>query len=364
MRRCFLIMAGGTGGHVFPALAVADELRARGHAVHWLGSRGGFEESVVPAAGIPLTLMGVAGLRGKGWSTWLQAPWRLSVSLLQAIVAMLRVRPDAVLGMGGFAAGPGGLVAWGLRRPLVIHEQNAVAGLTNRLLSRLARCVLLAFDGALTGPRTRVVGNPVRRDLLTLGGPEARLARHAGAVRVLVIGGSRGARALNETLPRVLARVTAEGCEVLHQAGRGQTEAVRAAYASHGLQAEVREFIDDMAAAYDWADLVVCRAGALTVSEIMAVGIAAVFVPYPHAVDDHQFHNAEPLVAVGAARRVVEDARFAEALETCIAGLLVGEDPGVVRRRLSDMAVRARDLARPRAVDEVADVCEEVAVDG
>ena len=364
MRRRFLIMAGGTGGHVFPALAVADELRARGHAVHWLGSRGGFEESVVPVKGIPLTLMGVAGLRGKGWSSWLQAPWRLSVSVLQAMAAMLRVRPDAVLGMGGFVAGPGGLVAWLLRRPLLIHEQNAVAGLTNRLLSRLARHVLLAFDGALSGPRTRVVGNPVRRELLSLEPPAARLAAHSGPVRVLVVGGSRGARALNETLPRVLARAPVAACEVLHQTGRGQSDATRAAYTSGGVRAEVREFIDDMAAAYDWADLVVCRAGALTVSEVMTVGIAAVFVPYPHAVDDHQHHNAEALVAVGAARRVVEGARFAEVLEDCIAGLLGGGDPNEVRGRLCEMAVSGRALARPHAAAEVADVCEEAAADG
>ncbi len=364
MRRCFLIMAGGTGGHVFPALAVADELRARGHAVHWLGSRGGLEESIVDGRGIPMTLMGVGGLRGKAWSTWLQAPWRLGVSLLQAMGTILRVRPDAVLGMGGFAAGPGGLVAWLLRRPLVIHEQNAVAGLTNRLLARLARRVLLAYEGALPGLRGRVVGNPVRRDLFALAPPEQRLAGREGPLRVLVVGGSRGAKALNEALPQVVAGIAAGRCEVLHQAGRGQADATREAYAALGRVAEVREFIDDMAAAYDWADLVVCRAGALTVSEVMAVGIAAVFVPYPHAVDDHQFHNAGPLVAAGAARRIVQDGRFPGTLEACLKDLLASGETAVVRDRLRDMAAKARGLARPRAVDDVADVCEEVAVDG
>ncbi len=363
MRRCFLIMAGGTGGHVFPALAVADELRARGHAVHWLGSKGGFEESVVGRAGIPLALMSVGGLRGKGWATWLQAPWRLMLSLGQALSTIMRVRPDAVLGMGGFAAGPGGVVAWLLRRPLLVHEQNAVPGLTNRLLARLADRVLTAFDGVLSGMGGIVVGNPVRRDLLAVPGPGERLAGRRGPLRLLVVGGSRGATALNETLPGVLAALPEGRCEVLHQAGRGRAAATERAYAGAGQTVEVREFIDDMAEAYAWADLVVCRSGALTVTEVMAVGVAAVFVPYPHAVDDHQFWNAEPLVAAGAALRVVQGDRFGDELAACLGRLLGDGDTAANRDRLREMAARAHALARPDATRRVADLCEEAAGD-
>jgi len=352
-----LIMAGGTGGHVFPALAVARLLREQGVEVTWLGTRRGLEARVVPAAGFPIEYIDVAGLRGKGALGWLRAPWRVTRATWQALGVCRRSRPGAVLGLGGFVTGPGGVAAWLLHRPLVIHEQNGVAGLTNRLLARLARRVLEAFPGSFpSGVEAETVGNPVREEILALPVPAERFAGRTGPLRVLVLGGSLGAAALNETVPAALAKVAGTyNLQIRHQAGRGKAESARAAYAQAGIEAEVGEFIDDMAEVLGWADMVICRAGALTVSELAAAGLGAVLVPYPHAVDDHQTRNALYLSEAGAARLLLQ----AEMTPEHLAGLL---DELFARGRegLLAMAEAARRLASPKATRKVAAACLEV----
>ncbi|MDQ2695681.1 MAG: undecaprenyldiphospho-muramoylpentapeptide beta-N-acetylglucosaminyltransferase, partial [Pseudomonadota bacterium] len=283
-----MIMAGGTGGHVFPALAVAEWLRRRDVPVVWMGTRRGLEATLVPKAGIPVEWIGVAGLRSSGWRRGLMAPVMLAQALGQAAVALGRCRPRVVLGMGGFVSGPGGLMAWLRRIPLVIHEQNAVAGLTNRWLARFADQVLEAFPDSFPAARhARCTGNPVRQAIADLLPPAARFAGRRGPARLLVVGGSQGALALNQLVPQALARLP-ERPEVWHQAGGRLLEAARTAYAQAGVSARLEPFIDDMAGAYGWADLVLCRAGALTVAELAAAGVGAVLVPFPYAVDDHQ----------------------------------------------------------------------------
>ena len=341
-----LVMAGGTGGHVFPALAVAEALRARGLDVVWMGTRLGLEARVVPAAGIDIEWITIGGLRGKALATRLVAPFKIGLAVVQALRIMLRLRPAVVLGMGGYAAGPGGVAAWLTRRPLVIHEQNAVAGTTNRLLARLARRVLAAFPGAFpAGVNAEVVGNPVRPAIAALPHPDQRLAGRSGRIRLLVLGGSQGALALNEAVPAALAHLPEPlRPEVRHQAGRNTLDLAQAAYRTRGVAAEVTEFIDDMAEAYGWADLAICRAGALTVSELAAAGLPAVLVPFPAAVDNHQTLNGGYLVAAGAAVLVPERQLGHERLGRVLAGLLAD------RSRLQDMARRARGAARPEAL--------------
>jgi UDP-N-acetylglucosamine--N-acetylmuramyl-(pentapeptide) pyrophosphoryl-undecaprenol N-acetylglucosamine transferase len=349
-------MAGGTGGHVFPALAVADQLRAHGVPVVWLGTPGGLETRVVPREHFPLFTLDAAGLRGRGWRVWLAAPARLLLSLTRALRLLLRVRPGAVLGMGGFASGAGGLAAWALRIPLLIHEQNALAGLTNRLLYRLARVVLEGFPGAFpVAAGARCVGNPVRAAIAALPEPAARRVAADGVpLRVLVLGGSQGARALNEVLPPALAQA-GRTMRVVHQCGAGHDTGTTAAYRAHGHpDARVVPFIDDMAAAYAAADLVVCRAGALTLAELCAAGIGAILVPYPHAADDHQSANARHLSARGAALLLPER----ELTPAALAQMLRELDGN--RARLRAMAAAARAMARPDAARAVAEACMEV----
>ena len=348
-----LIMAGGTGGHVFPALAVAEVLRARGAAVEWLGTARGIEADVVPRAGIPLNIIDVSGLRGKGPRSVLLAPWKLLRALYQALALLRRLRPASVLGMGGFAAGPGGLAAWLLGRPLVIHEQNAVAGTTNTLLARFARRVLLGFPDALDGGE--FVGNPVRTEISALPAPGQRWQGRSGPLRLLVLGGSLGAKPINELMPAALEQLPAQSRPVVrHQTGRGHDEAVAADYRQRGVDAEVQPFIEDMGAAYAWADLVLCRAGALTVAELCAAGVGAILVPLPHAIDDHQSANARWFVAGGAGRlqpqRELTPTLLAEQLRQ-----LAGQ-----RETLLHWAEAARALARPDAAAVVADHCVEV----
>ena len=352
----FLIMAGGTGGHVFPALATARSLRERGHEVHWLGSRDGMEAALVGDSEIPISLISVSGLRGKGRLTLLAAPFRLARAVAQALVVVRRVRPDCVIGMGGFVAGPGGLCAWLLRKPLVIHEQNAIAGMTNRWLSRFATLTLEAFPGAFGGDTvTRCTGNPVRADLAALPHPAERPERD-GPVRILVLGGSRGALAINQTMPAALAQLPAtQKVAVTHQCGSDHVEATRQAYQQAGVEADVVPFIDDMAGAYAAADLVVCRAGALTLAELCAVGVASVLVPFPHAVDDHQTANARHLAQAGAAVLVPQSEMNEQSLGELLASLTGDAE------RLGSMARAARDLARPDATDRVVNYCLETA---
>lgn len=350
--RTLLVMAGGTGGHIMPALAVAAVLRGRGWRVVWLGGRQGMEAGLVPRHGYPMEFVRFAGLRGKGWLRRLRLPLDLLLACAQCVGVLLRVRPDVVLGMGGYISFPGGLVAALLRRPLVLHEQNAIAGLANRVLARLARRRMTGFPGALPG--SDWCGNPVRAEIAALTAPEARLAGRSGPLRLLVVGGSLGASALNETVPPALALLPAEARpRVLHQSGARHLEDLRARYAAAGVAADCAEFIDDMAAALAEADCVVCRAGALTVAELAAAGVAAVLVPFPHAVDDHQSANARFLADAGAAlllpQRELTPARLAETLSR------------FTRDRLLDMARRARELARPGAAAAVADACAEAA---
>ena len=298
-----VIMAGGTGGHVFPALAVARELESRAEEVVWLGTRAGLEAELIPKAGIAIEWTRVSGLRGKGTLSWLLAPFKLAVAVYDALAVLRRRRPKLVLGMGGFASGPGGIAAWLLRRPLVIHEQNSVAGLTNRLLAGLAREVLEAFPGSFSSRvKARQVGNPVRPEIAALTAPRQRLAGHDGRLRLLVLGGSLGAKILNETVPAAITLLPESlRPEVRHQAGVATFETARHAYDTAGIEVRLERFIDDVAEAYGWADMVVCRAGALTVSELAAAGLGALLVPYPYAVDDHQTGNARYLVDAGAA---------------------------------------------------------------
>jgi UDP-N-acetylglucosamine--N-acetylmuramyl-(pentapeptide) pyrophosphoryl-undecaprenol N-acetylglucosamine transferase len=352
-----LIMAGGTGGHVFPALALARELRERSWQVVWLGTRRGLEARLVPAEHIALEWLSVSGLRGKGVLVWLSAPLKLARALLQALAVIRRRRPVLVVGLGGFVAGPGGIAAWLLRRPLLIHEQNAIAGFTNRCLARLARRVLTAFPGSFA-PRVhaQVVGNPVRREISDLPPPSQRFALRDGPMRVLVVGGSQGATRLNATLPRALARAAAtQPFDVQHQAGERWIDAARRSYAEAGMSARLQPFIEDMAAAYGWADLVICRAGALTVSELAAAGVAAILVPFAAATDDHQTRNAEFLVDAGAAIMIAERELSAERLAAELLRLCPGRGP------LLAMAERARALARPRAAHDLAEACIDLA---
>ncbi|NQD37014.1 undecaprenyldiphospho-muramoylpentapeptide beta-N-acetylglucosaminyltransferase [Permianibacter sp. IMCC34836] len=349
---CLLIAAGGTGGHIFPGLAVAEVLRGRGWRIEWLGSHGGLEEQLVPARNIPLHLLAISGLRGKGIAALVTAPLRLLSALLAARKVLQQTNADVVLGMGGFASGPGGLMARLTGRALVIHEQNAVAGMTNKWLARVATVVLAAFPQAFATRSVRAVGNPVRKELLQLAEPVARFAERSGALRVLVIGGSRGAAVLNETVPSALAQTTA-AMEVWHQTGRGQHSVTAQRYGSRA-DVKVSEFIDDMAAAYSWADVVICRAGALTVSEIAAVGVPAIFVPYPHAVDDHQTANARYLSERNAAwllpQNELTEATLATRLQTLAAD----------RALLQRTAQAARAAAITDAAEQVAAVCEQL----
>ncbi len=355
--RPILVMAGGTGGHVYPALAVAQALQLEAREIVWLGTHAGLESRVVPAAGIAMEWISVKGLRRKGVIALILAPIRLLLALMQSLRVIRKHRPAAVLGMGGFVSGPGGLAAWLTRRPLVIHEQNAVAGLTNRLLARLARVVLQAFPGSFPArvePET--VGNPVRADIAAIDEPELRLSKRSGAIRLLVLGGSQGALVLNRTVPAALKLMRQDLRPIVrHQAGQRTLQTALAAYEGSGLDAEVTPFIEDMAGAYAWADLVVCRAGALTVAEITAAGLAAVFVPFPAAVDDHQTENARALQEAGAAEILHERNLSAESLAVTLAGLFESRDA------LCERAIRSRALANPEALGRITRICLDVA---
>jgi len=352
MARTIMIMAGGTGGHVFPGLAVADFLRATGWRVVWLGARSGMEATLVEGRGYDMAWVKFSGLRGKGPLAILLLPLRLLLAFWQSARAIFAERPDVVLGMGGYISFPGGMMAALLGKPLVIHEQNSIAGLSNRMLARLADRVLCAFPGTLA--KATITGNPVRADITEVQAPAERYARRSGPLRVLVIGGSLGAKALNETVPQALALLPSERRpEVTHQAGAQHLESLQQAYAAAGVSARAVAFIEDMAHAYADADLVVSRAGATTVAEIAAVGVASVLIPYPHAVDDHQRGNAKFLADAGAAILLPQSELTAGRL----AELIVGLD----RTRLGAMALLARSLARPEATETVANACSELA---
>lgn len=344
------IMAGGTGGHVFPALAVAQEMRERGWEVNWMGTPDSFESRTVPDHGFSLETIAAYRLRGQGVSGLMLAPFRLLNAMRQAGKILRRSKPQLVLGMGGFVTGPGGLVSKLLGIPLVIHEQNTIPGLTNRWLAKIAAQVLQAFPDSFPNAVGAVVtGNPLRRKITAVAPPEERLADRVGPARLLIVGGSLGAQALNRKLPSALAQL-GQPLSVRHQAGRGKAEATRELY-SPQMQVEITEFIDDMAEALAWADLVICRAGALTVSELAAVGVASVLVPFPYAVDDHQTRNARYLVDGGAAVLLPQSEMSEEKLVQQLNTLLGN------RRRLLEMAVAARSRAKLDATRTVADYC-------
>lgn len=362
--RTVLIMAGGTGGHVFPALAVAAHLRREGWRVVWLGTRAGMEARLALDQGYEMEWICLGGVRGKGRLHLLLLPLKLLVAFWQAARAVFRVRPDATLGLGGYAAFPGGMMAVLLNRPLVIHEQNAVAGLANRILACLADRVLLGLPAAFTHGTDRPlpcgkvaaewVGNPVRPEIAALPEPAARYGARSGPLRLLVVGGSLGAQALNELVPQALARLPAhERPAVRHQSGRGKLAALEAQYRTAGVKAQCLEFIADMAEAYAWADLVICRAGALTVAEIAAAGVAALFIPYPHAVDDHQTENARFLTEANAAWLIKQR----DLTPQVLADWLKARS----RAELLARAIKAHSLAKPDATQRVAEVVKEIA---
>ncbi|ROR94781.1 UDP-N-acetylglucosamine-N-acetylmuramylpentapeptide N-acetylglucosamine transferase [Sinobacterium caligoides] len=353
-----LMMAGGTGGHVFPALATANKLQQAGYDIHWLGTIKGIESRLVPAANIDITYLKVTGMRGKGFVTLLKAPFLLLSSILQAYKEIGRLQPNVVVGMGGFASGPGAVAAWLRGVPLVIHEQNAVAGTTNRLSAKIATRVLQAFDHAFAGREHKeVVGNPVRDELTEVPAPQLRVRTDDQPLRLLIVGGSLGALALNELVPEAVALMPeASRPKIFHQAGNGKQESTSERYATLKVDAVVEAFIDDMLTAYSNADLVICRAGALTVSELACIGLAAILVPLPHAIDDHQTKNAEWLVENGAAICFKQEQLSAEKLAQQL--IMLTADKG----KLLAMAESGRACALPDAADRVAKICEEVAL--
>ena len=345
-----MIMAGGTGGHVFPALAVARVFQSQGAQVSWLGSPRGIEQRLVPEAGLPLFTLPIEGVRGRGPLGLLKAPGLIFLAVWRALRVLRQTRPDLVVGFGGFASGPGGVAAYLMRTPLVIHEQNAVAGTTNRLLARMAKKIFTAFPDVFAG--AQVVGNAVRSEIASLPAPAQRFANRNGPLRLLVLGGSLGARFINELMPQALALLPeAERPQVRHQAGGGHGETTRALYRQQNVSANVDEFIDDMAEAYAWADLVICRAGALTVSELAQVGLAAILIPFPQAIDDHQTHNARLLADAGAAQAIPQ----AELNAGRLARHLI-EDFNT-RDKLLFMAQKGHQLAMANAAEHVVQHC-------
>ena len=347
-----LVMAGGTGGHIFPGLAVAQALREQGWKVHWLGAPGSMEERLVPPQGFPLETIDFSGVRGKGLLTLALLPLRLLKALAQAWAVVRRVRPDVVIGLGGYISFPGGMMATLAGKPLILHEQNSVAGMANKVLANVASRVFCAFPNALPGAQW--VGNPLRQAFLQQPPPAERFAGRSGPLRILVVGGSLGAKALNDTVPQALALIPPEQRpQVRHQSGAKQMQALQASYAAAGVQAELTPFIDDTASAYAQADLVICRAGASTVTELAAVGAAAIYVPFPHAVDDHQTTNARFVVDAGGGWVVQQTALSPEKLAHMIQNMQ--------RSTLLETAQKAKMMQKTEATAAVVAACQELA---
>lgn len=345
MTKKLLVMAGGTGGHVFPAIAVARELQQQGWEIRWLGTKDRMEAELVPKHGIAIEFIEISGIKGKGINALLKAPFAIFKAVLQARKIIKAYQPDAVLGMGGYVSGPGGVAAKLCGVPVILHEQNAVAGLTNKWLSKIARKTLQAFPTAF--PNAEVVGNPVRQDLFQIPSPEQRFAQKDAPINILVMGGSQGAMVINKTVPEVAKQLNNQ-VFISHQVGKGKLEGVAEIYQRLG-NGSVSEFIDDMKSAYEWADLVICRSGALTVSEIAAAGLPAIFVPFQHK-DRQQFYNAEFLANAGAAIIIEQPDFTPETLLGVLNSLLLD------RQKLMEMAVKAREKASPLAAKRVADV--------
>jgi len=350
--KSILIMAGGTGGHIFPALAVADVLRAQGWHVTWMGAPNSMEADLVPKHGYEMALVEFSGLRGKGLMRKLLLPLSLSVALIQSALVLLQCRPSVVLGMGGYITFPGGIMAVLFRRPLVIHEQNSIAGLSNKTLARFAKRVLSGFPKVL--PNAECCGNPVRKDIAALAEPQQRYETRSGKLNVLVLGGSLGALAINTCVPQALTLLPQDSRpDVLHQSGERHLERVQSAYQQAGIAAEIRPFLKDMAFFYGQADVVICRAGALTITELAAAGLASILIPFPFAVDDHQTANAHFLSERGAAILMPQKTMTPQHLANILQGM--------THQRALKMAQAARQLAQPEAALRVAKVCAEVA---
>lgn len=357
--KTLLIMAGGTGGHVMPALAVAKNLRSRGVNIVWMGTANGIEFDLVPEAGFDLKLVRVKGIRGAGLLRKITAPFVLLGAAFQAMTIILGCKANAILGMGGYVSGPGGLVGRLFLKPLVLHEQNAVAGTTNKLLAPFANKVMTGFEQVNGLSETTYIGNPVRLDIVAIEAPETRLLNRSEELKVLVIGGSQGAQVFNENLPGLLSELQRRLGEkirinVTHQCGKNNLNDVSLRYAETTLQYQVEEFIGDMAGAYSASDVVICRSGAMTVSEVAAAGAVAVFIPLPYAIDDHQFYNAKAMSENQAALCFRQD-RF-------VAGEWLDDLVALAEERASliAMAVKARAYARPEATRQAADICMEV----
>jgi len=350
-----LIMAGGTGGHIFPGLAVANVLRQRNVPVRWLGAEGGMETRTVPEAGIELDLVTIAGLRGKGLMRWVRMPLMLARAVWQARRLLEANRPGCAVSFGGYAAAPGGIAAWTKGIPVLVHEQNRIPGLTNRLLTRFSRRILQGFPGTFPESMSPIdSGNPVRSEVAAIAAPQTRLAGRTGPVRVLITGGSQGARVLNETVPAAFKLLSSlPAIEIWHQAGAKRVDEAQEAYTAAGVEAKVKPFINDMAEAYAWADLVICRSGALTVAELAAAGVASVLVPFAHAVDDHQTRNAEYLSFADAAIILPQASLDPQTLADVLKSLLSD------RAKLMAMAVAARQLALPDAAEKVVEACSQ-----
>ena len=347
-----LVMAGGTGGHIFPGLAVAHALREQGWRVHWLGAPGSMEERLVPPQGFPLETIDFAGVRGKGLLTLALLPLRLLKAFAQALSVVRRVKPDVVIGLGGYISFPGGMMAVLAGKPLILHEQNSVAGMANKVLASVADKVFAAFPNAL--PKAQWVGNPLRQAFLQQPEPAERFAGRSGPLKVLVVGGSLGAKALNDIVPQAVALLPAEARpQVVHQSGAKQVDALRANYAAAGVQAELTPFIEDTAQAFADADLVICRAGASTVTELAAVGVAAIYVPFPHAVDDHQTTNAHFMVDAGGGWLMPQPALNAQKLAEMLQNMQ--------RSTLLNVALKAKTMQKIHATREVVAACEELA---
>ena len=353
MTKTLMIMAGGTGGHVYPAMAVADFLKNKGWQIVWLCTEGGMENRLIATKDYQKAMITMRGVRGNGFLGWLLLPAKLAKAFNQSAKALRQYQPNVVLGMGGFAAFPGGLMAKLLGKPLIVHEQNSVAGLTNKTLAHVAQRVLAAFPAAF-GSKAVLVGNPVRENITQIVAPEARLQKHDGALRLLIVGGSLGAQALNEVLPKALAQIPEnKRPEVVHQAGEKHIATLLAYYEAAKVKADARAFIEDMAEMYAWADIVICRAGALTIAELSAAGIASVLVPFPHAVDDHQTSNAHYLSDAGAAVLIPQTEFTVEKVVKLLQDL--------TREKCLDMAIKARLLGKPEATATVANICMELA---
>jgi UDP-N-acetylglucosamine--N-acetylmuramyl-(pentapeptide) pyrophosphoryl-undecaprenol N-acetylglucosamine transferase len=348
-----LVMAGGTGGHIFPGIAVADELKAQGWHIHWLGTAARMEAKLVPQNGYDISFINIAGLRNKNWQTWLQLPFKLIMSVYQSIQVIREVNPDVVLGMGGYASAPGGVAAWLMRKPLVLHEQNAVAGMSNRFLAKIASKVLSAFPGAFKASiNYEVLGNPLRSDIIAIKNEVPH--EPASSKKVLVVGGSLGAKILNDVVPQAMKQIRMQKINVWHQTGANNQQNVFDSYQEYGVPAErvkVSEFIEDMAEAYQWADVVICRSGALTVSELAMAAKPAVFIPLPHAVDDHQTKNAMYLVERGAAKLIAQKEFNGTTLAQMLNSLFISD------KVVQSMSKAAHDAAHADATKRVAKIC-------